>query len=304
MKERSSQDNIKRDRVDHDKNKHRESNHRENNHRENNYRAVKEEHTRNKPNTKREEKEPDENTVEGRNPVIEVLKAGRTIDKLFIAKGVIEGSLKLILSMAKDKGVVISEVDRKKLDDMSVTHSHQGVIAIVAPYEYSNIDEMLQTASERGEEPFVIILDEVEDPHNLGSIIRSANVLGAHGIIIPKRRAALVTATVIKASAGAVEYTKIAKVTNINQTIKELKDKGLWVIGTDMDGEICYNSNLKGPIAIVIGSEGKGISRLVKENCDGIVSIPVTGQVNSLNASVAAGVVMYEIIRQRAKTSK
>lgn len=243
--------------------------------------------------------EPNENIIEGRNPVIEVLKSGRTVEKLFISKGTVEGSLKMIISMAKDMGIVISEVDRKKLDDMSTTHSHQGVIALVSPYVYSSIDEILEFAEEKGEAPFIVILDEIEDPHNLGSIIRSANVYGAHGIIIPKRRSALVTATVAKASAGAVEYTRIAKMTNLNQAIKELKEKGLWVIGTDMDGEICYDSNLTGPIAIVIGSEGKGISRLIKENCDGIVRIPMQGEVNSLNASVAAGTIMYEIIRQR-----
>lgn len=247
----------------------------------------------------RENNEANENIIEGRNPVIELLKSGRTVEKLFVAKGAIEGSLKVIISMAKDNGIVVSEVDRKKLDDMSTTHSHQGVIALASPYVYSSIDEILKLAEEKGEEPFIVILDEIEDPHNLGSIIRSANVMGAHGIIIPKRRSALVTATVAKASAGAVEYTKIAKMTNLNQAIKELKEKGLWVIGTDMDGESCYNSNLTGPIAIVIGSEGKGISRLVKENCDGVVSIPMQGEVNSLNASVAAGIIMYEIIRQR-----
>lgn len=243
--------------------------------------------------------EPNENIIEGRNPVIEVLKSGRTVEKLFISKGTVEGSLKMIISMAKDMGIVISEVDRKKLDDMSTTHSHQGVIALVSPYVYSSIDEILKLADKKGEAPFIVILDEIEDPHNLGSIIRSANVYGAHGIIIPKRRSALVTATVAKASAGAVEYTRIAKMTNLNQAIRELKEKGLWVIGTDMDGEICYESNLTGPIAIVIGSEGKGISRLIKENCDGIVRIPMQGELNSLNASVAAGTIMYEIIRQR-----
>lgn len=247
----------------------------------------------------RENNGENENIIEGRNPVIEVLKSGRTVEKLFVAKGAIEGSLKVILSMAKDNGIVVSEVDRKKLDDMSTTHSHQGVIALVSSYAYSSIDEMLKLAKEKGEDPFIIILDEIEDPHNLGSIIRSANVYGAHGIIIPKRRSALITAAVAKASSGAVEYMKIAKMTNLNQAIRELKEKGLWVIGTDMDGEICYESNLTGPIAIVIGSEGKGISRLVKENCDAVVSIPMQGEVNSLNASVAAGTIMYEIIRQR-----
>jgi 23S rRNA (guanosine2251-2'-O)-methyltransferase len=240
-----------------------------------------------------------ENIVEGRNPVIEVLKSGRTIEKLYVAKGNVEGSIKMIISMARDKGIVVSEVDRKKLDELSNTGSHQGVIAQVSPYTYSTIDEILSLAKEKEEDPFVVILDEIEDPHNLGSIVRSANVCGAHGVIIPKRRSAYVTATVAKASAGAVEHTKIAKVTNLNQTIKELKDKGLWIIGTDMDGEVCYNSNLKGPVALVIGSEGRGISRLVKENCDLIVKIPMKGAVNSLNASVAAGIMMYEILRQR-----
>lgn len=243
--------------------------------------------------------EGNENIIEGRNPVIEALKAGRTIEKLYIAKGIIEGSLKVIVAMAKDKGIVISEVDRKKLDALSSTGSHQGVVAIVSPYTYSSVDEILKLAEERNEEPFIIILDEIEDPHNFGSIVRTANVSGAHGVIIPKRRAASVTAVVDKASVGAVEYTKIAKVTNINQTIKELKDRGLWIAGTDMDGEIYYKANLKGPIAIVVGSEGKGISRLIKENCDLVVKIPMEGDIGSLNASVAAGIIMYEIKRQR-----
>lgn len=272
----------------------REERTQENRKREGNRTPVRE-----KEHGNREDKEQNENVIEGRNPVIEVLKSERTVEKLFIAKGAVEGSLKMIISMAKDKGIVISEVDRKKLDEMSTTHSHQGVIAIVSPYTYSTIDEILDYARGKGEEPFVIVLDEIEDPHNLGSIIRSSNVMGAHGIIIPKRRSALVTATVAKASAGAVEYMKIVKVTNLNQAVKELKEKGLWIIGTDMDGERCYSSNLTGPVAIVIGSEGRGISRLLKENCDGVVSIPVEGEVNSLNASVAAGIIMYEVKRQR-----
>lgn len=285
MREKSPQDNRKKE-ARYDTGKSRE-------YRDRNSREPKE-------YKDRYDNENNENIIEGRNPVIEVLKSGRTVEKLFIAKGAIEGSLKMIISMAKDMGIVVSEVDRKKLDDMSTTNSHQGVIALVSPYTYSSIDEILELAREKGEEPFVVILDEIEDPHNLGSIIRSANVHGAHGIIIPKRRSALVTATVAKASAGAVEYTRIAKMTNLNQAIKELKEKGLWVIGTDMDGEVCYKSNLTGPVAIVIGSEGKGISRLVKENCDGVVSIPMQGEINSLNASVAAGIIMYEIIRQRS----
>jgi len=241
-----------------------------------------------------------ENIVEGKNPVIEALKSETTVEKIYIAKGTSqEGPVKLIYALAKDKRVPIIEVDRKRLDDMSVIKAHQGVIAIISPYKYSTVDDILNYAKEKGEDPFVIILDEIEDPHNLGSIIRSANVFGAHGVIILKRRSALVTPTVIKASAGAAMHTRVAKVTNLTQTIKDLKERGLWIIGTDMDGEVSFQSNLRGPIGLVIGSEGKGISRLVKENCDMIVKIPMKGDVNSLNASVAAGVVMYEVVRQR-----
>lgn len=241
-----------------------------------------------------------ENIVEGKNPVIEALKSDTTVEKIFIAKGgEKEGPIKLIQALAKEKGVPVIEVDKKKLDDMSIIKVHQGVVAVISPYEYSTVDEILDYAKEKGEDPFVILLDEIEDPHNLGSIIRSANIFGAHGVIILKRRSALVTPTVIKASAGAAMHTKIAKVTNLTQTIKELKDRGLWIIGTDMDGEVSYRSNLKGPVGIVVGSEGRGMSRLVKENCDIIVKIPMQGQVNSLNASVAAGVIMYEVTRQR-----
>lgn len=246
-----------------------------------------------------EDKVVNENLVEGRNPVIEVLKSKRTVDKLYIAKGELEGSIKKLIGIAKDKGIVITEVDRKKLDEMSQTGVHQGVIAIVSPYEYYNVEDILNYAKEKNEDPFIVILDEIEDPHNLGSIARTVNACGAHGIIIPKRRSALVTSTVLKASAGAIEHTKIAKVTNINQTIRELKEKGVWIIGTDMDGEAYYRSNLTGPVALVIGSEGNGISRLVKENCDIIISIPMNGEINSLNASVAAGIVMYDVVRQR-----
>ena len=243
--------------------------------------------------------EPAENIIAGRNPVIELLKSDRTIDKLFVAKGSMEGTINVIMSMAREKGIVISEVDRKKLDSLAGGSTHQGVAAQVTPYKYYTVDDMLKEAESKGEPPFLIILDEVEDPHNLGSIIRTANICGAHGVIIPKRRSATMTPIVAKASAGAVEYTKVAKVTNITQTIRELKEKGLWIIGTDMDGEYCYSSNLKGPIAIVIGNEGKGISRLVRESCDLVVRIPVLGEINSLNASVAAGIIMYEIVRQR-----
>ncbi len=252
-----------------------------------------------KPFSNRESFNESEEFIEGRNPVIEALKSNRTIEKLFIAKGDIEGSIKIIISKAKEKGIVIQEMDKKGLDNMSVTKNHQGVIARVSPFEYSTIEDILETAKEKEEDPFVIILDEIEDPHNLGSIIRTANACGAHGIIIPKRRSASVTQTVLKVSAGAAEGIKIAKVTNLNQTIKELKDNGLWIIGTDMDGEACYSANLKGPVGLVVGSEGKGISKLVKQNCDLIVKIPMKGTINSLNASVAGGIIIYEILRQR-----
>lgn len=240
-----------------------------------------------------------EEFIEGRNPVIEALKSNRTIEKLYIAKGDIEGSIKIIISKAREKGIIIQEMDKKGLDNMSVTKNHQGVIARVSPFEYSSVEDILEVSKEREEDPFVIILDEIEDPHNLGSIIRTANACGAHGIIIPKRRSASVTQTVLKVSAGAAEGMKIAKVTNLNQTIKELKDNGLWIIGTDMDGEACYSANLKGAVGLVVGSEGKGISKLVKQNCDLIVKIPMKGTINSLNASVAGGIIIYEILRQR-----
>ncbi|QCX33816.1 23S rRNA (guanosine(2251)-2'-O)-methyltransferase RlmB [Caloramator sp. E03] len=247
--------------------------------------------------------ENNENIIFGRNPVIEAIKSGRNIEKLFVLKDP-EGSLKMIISMAKGKGFVVSEVDRKKLDELSGMQNHQGVVALVSSYEYSTIDDILSFAKIKNEDPFIIILDEIEDPYNMGSIIRSANACGVHGVIVPKRRSALITASVAKASAGAIEYTKIAKVTNINQTLRELKDKGLWIIGTDVNGQVCYKTDLKGPVAIVIGSEGKGISRLVRENCDIIVSIPIKGQINSFNASVAAGIIMYEVLRQRGIKSE
>lgn len=245
------------------------------------------------------QREENENLIKGRNPILEVLKSNRTVEKLYVQKGLSEGSIRMIISMAKDKNAAVTETEKRVLDEMAGDGGHQGVVAIVSPYTYSTVDEIINLAKEKGEDSFVIILDGIEDPHNLGSIIRSANVLGAHGVILPKRRSALITSTVVKSSAGAVEHTKVAKVTNINQTINELKEKGLWIIGTDMDGESCYKSNLTGPIAIVIGNEGTGISRLVKENCDLVVSIPVMGNIESLNASVAGGIVMYEIRRQR-----
>jgi 23S rRNA (guanosine2251-2'-O)-methyltransferase len=241
-----------------------------------------------------------ENMVEGRNPVIETLKSDRTVEKLYVAKGAVEGSIKKIIAMARDKGIIVNEVDKIKLDNMSTTGSHQGVIALVTPYVYFEVEDILAHAAAKGEVPFIIMLDEIEDPHNLGSVIRSVNVLGAHGVIIPKRRSVGVTATVLKSAAGAAEYTKIAKVTNLNAAIKDLKEKGIWVIGADMGGKPCYESDITGPICLVIGSEGNGISKLVKENCDSIISIPVIGEVSSFNASVAAGIAMYEIVRQRS----
>ena len=243
-----------------------------------------------------------ENQVEGRNPVLEVFRSGRTVDKLLIARGSREGSILEIIQKAKEQGVVVQEVDRRRLDELSLTNgAHQGVIAFVTPYSYVEIEDILARASEKDEPPFVIVLDEITDPHNLGSIIRTAESCGAHGIIIPKRRAVGLTPTVIKASAGAVEFIPIAKVTNISSTLESLKKHGLWVVGADMDGELYTSKDLTGPIALVIGSEGKGLGRLVKEKCDFLVRIPQKGKISSLNASVAAGVLMYEIVRQRGQ---
>lgn len=242
----------------------------------------------------------EEGYVEGRNPVMEAIKGGREIDKILIAKGSEQGSINKIIGMAKDKKIVIQYVERAKLDSMSETKSHQGVIALVTPYTYKTVDDIIETAENRKEDPFMIILDEIEDPHNLGAIIRTAECVGAHGVIIPKRRAVGLTPVVIKASAGAVEYMNIAKVSNIASTIEELKEKGIWVYGADMGGDQhYYDRDLAGPIAIVIGSEGKGIGRLIKEKCDFLVKIPMAGKVASLNASVAASVMMYEVLRQR-----
>lgn len=243
-----------------------------------------------------------EDLVEGRNAVIEALRGERTIEQILIAKGDLEGAVNVILALAKEKGIVIKEVDRRKLDGMSTTGSHQGVIAITTPYNYCELEDILVSARNKGEDPFIIILDEIEDPHNLGSIIRTAEVCGAHGIIIPKRRNVGVTASVYKSSAGAVEYVKIAKVTNVNSAIDTLKKKGVWIYGADMDArEFSYQAKLKGPLALVIGSEGKGISRLTKEKCDNLVKIPMKGRVNSLNASVAAGILMYEVLKNRLR---
>ncbi|EOD00080.1 23S rRNA (guanosine(2251)-2'-O)-methyltransferase RlmB [Caldisalinibacter kiritimatiensis] len=243
----------------------------------------------------------DKNFVEGRNPVIEAIKSGREIEKILIAKGSGKGSINKIKGMAKSKGIVVQYVNKNKIDSMSRTNSHQGVIAIVSSYEYSTIDDIFELADKRGEKPFIIILDQITDPHNLGSIIRTAECAGAHGIVIPKRRSVGLSAIVGKTSAGAVEYLPVARVSNISFAIEELKEKGLWIYGADMIGEqVYYEADLKGPIGLVIGSEGKGISRLVKEKCDFLLKIPMRGKVSSLNASVAASIMIYEVLRQRS----
>lgn len=235
----------------------------------------------------------------GRNSLIEALKSQRAIDKLFVQRGEQEGSIKKIIADAKANGLLVQEVEKAKLDELTGHERHQGVVAYAAAKEYSTIDDMFNLARDKAEQPFILILENIQDPHNLGAIIRSAHNAGVHGIIIPKRRAVGLTATVSKASAGALEYMHIAKVNNIAQTIEQLKEKGLWIACADMDGEIIYQENLKGAIGIVIGSEGEGISRLVKSKCDFVVSIPMYGKVTSLNASVAASVLAYEVVRQR-----
>lgn len=239
--------------------------------------------------------------IEGRNAVIEALRAGRAIDKIYIAKGDVDKTLGHIASKGREKGIVVVECDRRKLDFMSQTHAHQGVIALAAVREYCSIDDIFALADERGEKPFIIVCDEISDGHNLGAIIRSAECAGAHGIIIPKRRSAGLTAIVDKASAGAAEHMLIARVANLPAAIKELKSRGLWVYGTAADGQNdLWHTDFSGAVALVIGSEGDGMGRLVKENCDFVVSLPMKGQVSSLNASNAAAITMYEILRQRS----
>ena len=241
-------------------------------------------------------------TIEGRNAVIEALRAGRPIDKIYIAKGDVDKTLGHIASKAREKGVVVVEADRRKLDFMSQTHAHQGVIALAAVREYCEISDILALAAERGESPFVIVCDEISDPHNLGAIIRSAECAGAHGVVIPKRRSAGLTAIVDKASAGAAEHMPIARVPNIPAAIKELQKSGLWVYGTAADGQSdLWHTDFSGAVALVIGSEGDGMGRLVKESCDCVVSLPMKGRLGSLNAAAAATVVMYEVLRQRLK---
>lgn len=240
-----------------------------------------------------------ENQLEGRNAVLEVLKSGRDIEKIIVVKGNVEGTVRRIVGMAKERGIVVQEVVRQKLDEMSQTKNHQGVIAVVSEHEYADIQDILAAAADKGEKPFIIILDNITDPHNLGAVIRTAECAGAHGVIIPKRRSVGLTATVGKTSAGAVEYMPVARVTNIARTVEELKKEGIWVACADMGGEDYFESALDGAIALVIGSEGEGVSRLVKEKCDFTVSIPMYGSISSLNASVASALLMYEVVRQR-----
>ena len=238
-------------------------------------------------------------TIEGRNAVLEAFRSGKTIDKLFVMDGCKDGPVMSILREAKKTDTIIKYVDKERLDKMSQTGRHQGVIANAAAYEYAEVEDILQAARDKNEAPFIFVLDGIEDPHNLGAIIRTANLSGAHGVIIPKRRAVGLTATVLKTSAGALNYTPVAKVTNIATTIEDLKKEGLWFVCADMGGEVMYNLDLKGPIGLVIGNEGDGVSRLVKEKCDFVASIPMKGNIDSLNASVATGVLAYEIVRQR-----
>ena len=245
----------------------------------------------------------EESKIEGRNAVLEAFRSGKTIDKLFVLDGCQDGPIKSITREAKKHDTIVNFVKKERLDQLSETGKHQGVIAISAAYDYATVEDILDTAKEKGEAPFIIILDGIEDPHNLGAIIRTANQAGAHGIIIPKHRAVGLTPVVARTSAGAINYTKVAKVTNISNTIKELKEHGMWFVCADMGGTTMYDLDLKGPIGLVIGNEGEGVSALVKKNCDFIASIPMKGDIDSLNASVATGVLAYEIVRQRL-TSK
>ena len=237
--------------------------------------------------------------IEGRNAVLEAFRSGKCVDKLFVLDRCQDGPVRTIIREARKKDTIINFVQKERLDQLSETGAHQGVIAQVAAYEYSTVEDILNKAKEKGEAPFLILLDNIEDPHNLGAIIRTANLAGAHGVIIPKHRAAGLTATVAKTSAGALNYTPVAKVTNLVKTMEELKEKGLWFVCADMDGDVMYRVNLKGPIGLVIGNEGEGVGRLVKETCDMTAAIPMKGDIDSLNASVAAGVLAYEIVRQR-----
>ena len=237
--------------------------------------------------------------IEGRNAVLEAFRSGKCVDKLFILDGCQDGPVRTIAREARKHDTIVKFVPKERLDSMSETGAHQGVIAQVAAYDYSTVEDILKKAEDKGEAPFIILLDNIEDPHNLGAIIRTVNLAGAHGVIIPKHRAVGLTATVAKTSAGALNYTPVAKVANLGQTIDELKEKGIWFVCADMDGEVMYRQNLTGPIGLVIGNEGNGVSRLVKEKCDCTTAIPMNGDIDSLNASVAAGVLAFEIVRQR-----
>ena len=249
----------------------------------------------------KEEKQINENIIEGRNAVLEAFRSGKPIDKLFVLDGCQDGPIRTIVREAKQHDTILQFVTKERLSQISETGRHQGVIAYAAAYEYADVEDMLRLAESKGEDPFLILLDNIEDPHNLGAIIRTANLAGAHGVIIPKRRAVGLTATVAKTSAGALNYTPVAKVTNLAKTMESLKEKGLWFVCADMGGEEMYDLNLTGPIGLVIGNEGEGVSRLVKETCDFTARIPMNGDIDSLNASVAAGVLAYEIVRQRRK---
>ena len=240
-----------------------------------------------------------ENKIEGRNAVLEAFRSGKTIDKLYILDGCQDGPVRTIAREAKKHDTIINYVKKERLDQLSETGKHQGVIAVAASYEYVEVEDILENARKKGEPPFIILLDNIEDPHNLGAIIRTANLAGAHGVIIPKRRAAGLTATVARTSAGALNYTPVAKVTNLKTAIEDLKNEGMWFVCADMGGTSYYDLDLKGPIGLVIGNEGEGVSRLVKENCDFVASIPMKGDIDSLNASVAAGILAFEISRQR-----
>ena len=241
----------------------------------------------------------EESKIEGRNAVLEAFRAGKTIDKVYILDGCQDGPVRTIVREAKKHDTILNFVSKERLDQLSETGKHQGVIAVAAAYHYAEVEDLLERAAQKGEPPFLILLDNIEDPHNLGAIIRTANLAGAHGVIIPKRRAVGLTATVARTSAGALNYTPVAKVTNMAATIEDLKKRGIWFVCADMGGESMYRLNLTGPIGLVIGNEGEGVSRLVKEKCDMIASIPMKGDIDSLNASVATGVLAYEIVRQR-----
>ena len=240
-----------------------------------------------------------ENKIEGRNAVLEALRAGKPIDKLYVLDGCPDGPVRTIIREAKKGDTIINYVKKERLDQLSETGHHQGVIAMAASYEYATVEDILEKAKEKGEAPFIFVLDNIEDPHNLGAMIRTANLAGAHGVIIPKRRAVGLTSTVARTSAGAINYTPVAKVTNLKQTLEQLKKEGMWFVCADMDGTPYYQMDLKGPMGLVIGNEGEGVSRLIKETCDFVASIPMKGDIDSLNASVAAGVLAFEIARQR-----